>query len=346
MRFYITEEDHSTSVRAGDIRAALAYARHEVIHGQLGRPAPPGTDLWMHGIAIDGSPPMADEIAAQLLSSRAPVAIFQLCDGESMSFERIPPRVASHARLFLRNHWPRDRSRLPPDVQARLGWMPPMLKPMAPRPGRRLTERARQAVFYGTRTGFANTREGKNAREELVRLMRNSGLPFQGGILPHSDLRYPVAPELVVAPLSERAHARVIRESQICLAPWGNHPITYRFFEGLASRCLTVAQSIGDATFLDAGLEAGTHYIEIAADLSDLADVVRHYLANSDEAQRIADAGHQHFCRYFASRGKLISSYLFEATVASWGPLYRESDARTLVALSRGLAARIFPNRL
>jgi hypothetical protein len=345
MRFYFTEEDHPTAVRAGDIRAALVHARHEVIHGRLGDTPPAGTDVWLHGIGIEGSPPMPERVAVQLLSSSATIAVFQLCDGENMSFERVPVDIMGRARLFLRNHWPHDRSRIPEAAQSRMGWLPPMLKPMAPRAGRPLADRAAGAIFYGTRTGFANMAGARNAREELVRLMRCSDLPYQGGIVTHSDTRYPVPAGLLVEPLSERAHARLMLDAKICLAPWGNHHITYRFFEGLASRCLVVAQSIRDTTFLDGGLEPGTHYVEVAADLSDLTDVVRHYLANPAEAQRIADAGYRHFTQYFASRGKLVSSYLFDATVASWGSVYRASEARDVVALARSLAARAAPSR-
>jgi hypothetical protein len=345
VRFYFTEEDHPTTVRASDIRAALVHARHEVIHGRVGEAAPARTDVWLHGIAIDGSPPMAKPIADQLLATPAHIAIFQLCDGESLSFERVPSDVATRARLFLRNHWPRDRNRIPEAARARMGWLPPMLKPMAPRAGKPLAERAGGTIFYGTRTGFANMSDGKNAREETVRLMRGSDLPFQGGMVSHPDTRYPVPPELLVARVSEGAHARLLHDAKICLAPWGNHHLTYRLFEGLALRCLVVAQSIRDTTFLDGGLAAGKHYVEVAPDLSDLTDVVRHYLANLGEAQRIADAGHLHFTQYFASRGQLLAPYLYRATVDSWGSLYRPSEARDVIALSRSLAARAFPSR-
>jgi hypothetical protein len=37
-------------------------------------------------------------------------------------------------------------------------------------------------MFYGTRTGLANLPGGRNAAE-TVRLMRASGLPFEGGLL-------------------------------------------------------------------------------------------------------------------------------------------------------------------
>jgi len=63
-----------------------------------------------------------------------------------------------------------------------------------------------------------------------------------------------------------------------------------------------------------------------------------------DEAQRIADAGHRHFETYFAARGKLVSSYIFESTVASWGNLYQPATPPNLLASMRGQLSRWFPN--
>jgi hypothetical protein len=220
-----------------------------------------------------------------------------------------------------------------------------MIKPMGPHAGLPLAERRVGATFYGTRTGLANLPEGKNAREETVRRMRASGLPFIGGLSPHVEARYQAAPELVLPRMHEREHARLLRDAKVCIAPWGNHPITYRLFEGMALRCLVVAQSIRATAFLDGGLEAGRHYVEVADDLSDLVDKVRYYLDHLSGAQRIADAGHEHFRRYLAARGGLVSSWLFERAVASWGDLYRPGEQRGVVAASRGIAARFFADR-
>jgi glycosyltransferase involved in cell wall biosynthesis len=213
-----------------------------------------------------------------------------------------------------------------------------MLKPMGPHAGPPLAERPVGAIFYGTRTGLSNLADGKNAREQTVRLMRASGSP-------HAEARYQAAPDLVAPRMHEREHAKLLRGSKICIAPWGNHPLTYRLFEGMALRCLVVAQSIRATAFVDGGLEAGRHYVEIADDLSDLVEKVGYYLANLSEAQRIADAGHEHFVRHFAARGSLISSFIFEKTIASWGDLYRPGQERGVVAASRRLAARLFAER-
>jgi hypothetical protein len=345
VRFFFTEEDKLTRVRGADIRAALVHAGHEVVHGRVGQAAPAGIDVWMHGLGVAGAPPLSAAVTQPLLSSPANVVLFQLCDAASMSFERIPPALAEKARSFLRNHWPSDEQAIPALFRERIGFLPPMLKPMATQPGASLSARPLGALFYGSRTGFTNLAAGRNAREETVRRMRSSGLPFEGGLLPHDETRYHAARELLVPRMSERAHLARLKNAKLCLAPWGNHPLTYRLFEGLALGCLVVAQSVRGCALLDGGLEPGRHYVEVAADLSDLTAVVRYYLSHLDEAQRIADAGQAHFSRYLAARGRLISAWLFEASVGSWGDLYRAPEARNLSRALRGSLAGLFPGR-
>jgi hypothetical protein len=345
MRFYFTDEDQLTRVRGHEIRAALVHAHHEVRRGKPGEPAPPDADVWFHGLGVHGAPALEDHVVQGLLASRAKCVLFQLCDHPTMSFERIPEPLAARTSLFLRNHWPAEPQRIPEVFRERIGLLPPMLKPMAPSAGRELSARSGGAIFFGTRTGFANLAGGKNAREESVRLLRSSGLPFVGGISPHAEARYATSPELLVPRIKESEHAKLLADSKLCIAPWGNHPLTYRFFEGMALRCLVVAQTVRTERFLDGGLVAGRHYVEVAPDLSDLVDVVRYYLAHPAEAQTIADAGHAHFRQFFASRGSLVSSFLFEASVASWGDVYRPSAERGLARSARSVVSRLFPRR-
>jgi hypothetical protein len=340
MRFFFTEEDEHTRIRAGDIRAALVAARHEVQHGQQGEAAPMGSDVWMHGLGIAPHLPLDPALLRSLMATRAELVLFQVCDAPSMFFHRLPPELMARTRLFLRNHWPSDRSSIPQAARDRIGWLPPMLKTMRPRAGRPLSERTIATMFYGTRTGQANLPGGGNAREETVRLMRASGLPFEGGLLPHNESQYRPPAELTVPGMHKHAHTRRLRDTRICIAPWGNHPLTYRLFEGLACRCLVLAQSLRDCAIVDDGLAPGRHYVEVAADLSDLAELARHYLAHPDEAQRIADAGHRHFVDRLAARGRLVSQWIFDACVASWGSLYRPGHLHGLVPAVRAFGAR------
>jgi hypothetical protein len=175
--------------------------------------------------------------------------------------------------------------------------------------------------------------------------MRASGLPFEGGIVPSDEPLYETDHELIVSKVSTNQHARLLANAKLCLAPWGNHLLTYRLFEGLAARCLVLAQSIRRTTFIDGGLEPGRHYVEIAADLGDLTDKASYYLEHLDEAQRIADAGHRHFKQYLASRGLIVSQYIFDETVSSWGKIYRPASQRGVGSALRSLAAQWFPNR-
>jgi len=341
MRFFFTEEDDHARIRAGDIRSALVAARHDVRHGRPGDAVPHGTDVWMHGLGIDPDRPMDPALVGSLLATRAEVVLFQLCDAPSMWFQRLPPALMQRARLFLRNHWPSDRQAIPAAARDRIGWLPPMLKTMRPRAGAPLAARTIGTMFYGTRTGDANLPGGGNAREEAVRQMRASGLPFEGGLLAHDASHYRTAAELMVPRIHKHAHTRRLRNARICIAPWGNHALTYRVFEGLACRCLVLAQSLRDCAIVDDGLAPGLHYVEVAADLSDLTELARHYLAHPDEAQRIADAGHRHFVARLAARGPLVSRWIFDACVASWGALYRPSDERGIAVALRALAARL-----
>ncbi|HET9956844.1 MAG TPA: glycosyltransferase [Polyangiaceae bacterium] len=344
MRFFWTDEDRPARRRGSALRAALAYAGHSVHRGVIGDEPPPGTDVWIYGLGVVGAPAIEPRVVGQLLDAQAAVVLTQLCDAESMCFERIPHELAIRARLFLRNHWPSDSHSIPAAFRDRIGWAPPMIKSMPARPGRLLRERSHGAIFFGTRTGFSNMPGNKNAREEVVRILRASGLPFLGGLLHHGAECYRTEPSLLVPRLRERTHLKHLANSKICLAPWGNHRLTYRLFEGMAMRCLVLAQPIRSTRFLDAGLEPGTHYVEIAPDLSDLADAVRYYLNHLDEAQCIADAGHEHFKKYFAARGPLISKWIFDSVVGSWGDLYRSAAPRRARSVAIAAAARLRPS--
>jgi hypothetical protein len=191
------------------------------------------------------------------------------------------------------------------------------------------------------RTGRLNLPGSRNAREETVRMLRASGLRFEGGLLPHHEQRLQSAQDLMVPRMHKHALTRRLRHAQMCVAPWGNHVLADELLEGLACRCLVLAQSIRDCSIVDAGLQPGTHYVEVAADLSNLVELTRYYLAHQDEAQHIADAGHEHFQQRLASRGPLVSPWIFDACLASWGPWVQPGAARGWSPALRAFSARM-----
>jgi hypothetical protein len=344
VHYFFTEEDEQTRIRANDVRAALVHAGHRVTHGQPGDAPPRDADAWMTGLGWNTTIPLDPSVVRAVLAFRGCVGVFQLCDGATMAWHRLPPALVARADRFLRNHWPEGHLDTPATVRERLGFMPPMMHLMSGRPGKPLSARGRDAIFYGIRTGVtAPMADGRNSRDVLVRSMRESGLDFDGGLAQHDKPEYVPPPDLVVPRIDEKVHLRRLLDARVCLAPWGNNKLTYRLFEGLASRCLVVAQSVRGATFLDGGLTPGRHYVEVSADLSDLVETVRHYLARPDEAQAIADAGFAHFERCFAARGKLISSWMYDETVRSWGPLHEPAPGRGVVSRLKSAVARRAP---
>lgn len=82
-------------------------------------------------------------------------------------------------------------------------------------------------------------------------------------------------------------------QSKLCLHMPGNGPFTYRVaeFTGLGT-CMLSQQF---TTELPTPLIPGTHYVEIAPDLSDLRDKIDYYLAHDDEREQIAAAGREYF---------------------------------------------------
>ena len=89
--------------------------------------------------------------------------------------------------------------------------------------------------------------------------------------------------------LEEAASAR------LCLHLPGNGPFTHRVSEFLGLGTCMI--SLRFPTALHVPLEAGTHYVDIADDLSDLVEKCRHYLRHDEERERIAKLGQDFFDR-------------------------------------------------
>jgi hypothetical protein len=312
MKIYFTWEDKGNKNRVKYLRGALWRNGH-----RIAKKAPdrlPENAVWMFGL----SHKILEPLPARTLSfmERAPgnVFFYQTNDENNFGIDRIPnPNVVSKA-LFLRNHWPSDIGRIPESIRGKTGFINPLIKPCAAKPGAPIVRRSVPILFYGVNTGSRNV--NRSCREEAMRRIRAAKLPLTGGLVRHPEYQTPA--DLLVEAISPREHDRLLSDTRICLALWGNCPLTYRLFEGLSRRCFVVTPSLSSIRFADGGLSAGSHYVEVKPDLSDLVETLEYYLTHPDEAQRIADSGHRHFLKVFQFRGVDLPQPLYREIAASW----------------------------
>jgi hypothetical protein len=330
MNLHFTWEDPGNRSRTRLLRAALWRNGHRI---RFGRPERVGrNDAWMIGLSHRIRTPVSREILAVAEKAEGPVFFYQTNDENDFQAWRIEnPKVVEKA-LFLRNHWPSDIREIPESIRGKTGFINPLIKPFTARPGRPLERRSIPILFYGVNTGDAN--HGPTCREMALRLIRNAGLPLTGGLVAHPE--YATPHDLTVERMSPRRHRRLLSDARICLALWGNCPLTYRLFEGLSRRCLVVTPSLDSIRFSDCGLTPGRHYIEVKPDLSDLIKTLESCLRRPGESQRIADAGFQHFSRFFAFRGLNLPQTLYTEIVASWHGRLIEAEPSELQRRAAG----------
>jgi hypothetical protein len=322
MIIYFTWEDRGNKNRVKYLRGALWRNGHRIIK-RAPESLPEGS-VWMAGLSHKNRDPLSPQTLALMKKAPGRVFFFQTNDENDFNVERIVDRQVHENALFLRNHWPSDPERIPAEIRDRTGFLNPLIAPFGAKPGRRLADRTIPILFYGVNTGRDNYEPGRTVREEALRRIKSARLPFVGGLVAHPEYRTP--DYLRVDKISPKAHGKLMSDTRICLALWGNCPLTYRLFEGLSRRCLVAVPSLSAIQFVHCGLTPGRHYVEVKPDLSDLVGKLEDYLGNPVEAQQIADAGHRHFCENFRFSGVNLPQPLYADIVRSWRGRFAEAN--------------------
>jgi hypothetical protein len=316
MRLHFTGDGRQSYHRIRYLWGALIRNGHSVHRSRSHVPARRDREVWFHDVEYQF--PFTDALLEPLLAFPGEVVLYRTDDTPDFPLEKLPAELVRRARLFLGPHWEADPARIPSELEGRIGYVNPILDPLPAHAGSRLADRAPRAAFLGVRTGGENLPDGRNARETGLRLLRDAGVPIEGGLV--SGVPSP-PPDLEVERVPRRVYRERLDGSRVCLCLWSFAPLTYRLFEGFSRRNLVITQSLASARFADGGMRAGEHYVEVAPDLSDLVDVVIHHLEQPDESQRIADAGHELFRRHFGFRGLDLPQPLFEEITATWDGL-------------------------
>ncbi len=329
MKIHFTGDGRQSFDRTRYLWGALIKNFHSVSKSRRWKPPPRDCDIWFHDVEYQF--PFTEHLKDRLHGFPGRLVFYRTDDTMDFPFQKIPDDLLSRADLFLASHWKADASAVPEALRDRWGYINPILRPFSSHPGSPLRDREKTVVFYGVRTGGKNLPDGRNSREEAVRLLQGEALPFDGGLV-YGGPDHPTPESVLVRRLSRQEHFQRLDRTSICLCLWGYCPLTYRFFEGLSRRNLVVTQTLSGLRFARAGLEAGVHYVEIKADLSDMLEKLDYFLTHTDEAQRIADAGHERFTSHFAFRGLDFPQPLFEEICGTWGGMLEEVRNPTLRA--------------
>jgi hypothetical protein len=328
MKIHFTGDGRQSFDRTRFLWGALIKNYHRVTKSRRWKPPPADCDVWFHDVEVQF--PFTDHLRDRLHDFPGSLVFYRTDDTLDFPFRKIPDDLLARANLFLASHWKAEAA-VPGAVRDRWGYINPILRPFSPQRGSPLRDRERTTVFYGVRTGGRNLPDGGNSREEAVRILQAEDVPFEGGLVDGGP-EYATPEELLVPRISGKEHFRRLDSTSICLCLWGHCPLTYRFFEGLSRRNLVVTQTLSGLRFARAGLEPGVHYVEIQADLSDMLEKLDYYLNHTNEAQRIADAGHERFRTHFAFRGLDFPQPLFEEICGTWGDMLQEVRKPTLRA--------------
>jgi hypothetical protein len=322
-----TEEDSITHSQARYLRGGLWRNCHRVRVLRAFDRVPPA-DMWFHGLFYKTGSPFPEPVRCAMERFTGKIVFFQNDDDLSFALDKIPDSLRDRAALFLRNVWPANADDIHPSIRERTGLLNPFLKPCRAKAGTELICRPHRVSFFGAATGG-----GGLSRVKALRLLREAGVPFVGGLFNAPDLAPPPR-EFAADPLPKKTYLQTLGNTQLSLALHGNNPLSFRFFESFSRRCLVIAQDLGGIRFAGCGISAGRHYIAVKQDLSDLVDCVRYYLDHPAEAQAIANAGFAHFSSNFQFSGVDMSQPLYDEIVSSWKGVAFPQGRKTPFALA------------
>jgi hypothetical protein len=311
MKILFSEEDSITHTQARYLRGGLLrnYHRVRVLRSFT---TIPSADLWFHGLYQKAEIPFPDPVRQGMELFNGRIIFFQHDDRLDFTVDKIPPSLRERAQAFLRNVWPSDGEKIDPAVRGKTGLLNPFLKPTRAQAGPALNCRRLPVSFYGS-----PTRGEHFTRVDALRLLKKAGLPLVGGL--YASPEVPLPPDdLIVQPLSRQEYLRTLADTRVALVLHGYNPLTFRLFECFSRRCLVMVQDLSSIRYADCGLTAGQHFVAFKQDLSDLADQVRYYLANPDQAQLIANAGFAHFKKHFHFSGVNLPQPLYRDIVQTW----------------------------
>lgn len=324
-KIFFTAESGNVKNRAKYIRGGLFRNGYSIF-----KQSPTETDdqqsLWFHGLTENQK--LSDRYIKPMEAFRGKLVFFRNDDSNSFFIDQIPSHLFEKSHRILRNHWPSNSKLVDPNILEKSGFINPILKPNKSFFGKDLIHRENDITFYGKMTGGNNLHGNENARVKGIEICKGLPYRFKGGLIPSKDYNHPK--HLEVIPIKQIEHMHLLNNTKICLAFWGNSPLTYRLFEGLASRCLVIAQSLESIKFANCMLEPNKHFLEVKPDLSDLEEKIYSGLNDLHFAQDIANNGYNHFKKHFEFDGVNLPQTLYEEIISTWNNILQTKPINTI----------------
>lgn len=332
MKIVFSEDSNLVHVRARQMRGGLLRNYHhvEVIREFSNVP---DADIWFHGLSNLPEKPFPLVIQEQLDKFEGKIVFFQNDDSSQINLDKIPQSLRTKTTIYLRNVWPSDPQLIHPSVCQKKGFLNPMVKPDTARAGKNLKFREHKLSFYGAASG--GTRFN---RLHALQIIKDAQLPFLGGIFKKPEYTAQIPEHFAVDILPSKVYTDILGNTQVSLALHGDNPLTFRLFESFSRRCLVIAQDLNEISFVDCGLKDGVHYVSVKKDLSDLVERCNYFQNHLDEAQVIADAGFNHFKKYFQFNGVNMTQPLFNEITKTWTNLNLSQGQLTPYSLAIKLA--------
>lgn len=270
----------------------LKYCGHEIgINDD-----PSTSDIWLYEFwqpNFSDPLPISDE---EILKYKGKFLFFSVDDGAATWVGKLSPLVRKRIDGWVTNAIHRFRTDYAPeDMYDRF-----VLIPLFPIPYRKLLHlpRKNQIIFYATATG--GMRDGKNLRVEAARILKNSSLPFIGGIVgtdnpvlngQYDDVKVDYLPNTQLFDLLDTSTL------SLCLS--GNVAITYRHFESMRSKCAMISTPVTTMWnwFHDDKMKGS--FIPIKRNLANLISVCERALKEEENTANYAETGYQIYSKFY-----------------------------------------------
>jgi len=171
--------------------------------------------------------------------------------------------------------------------------------------------------FINTLHNASSVPAGDRPIDMQTRIGKSGGGWYYQRMRQHSVDQVAAIENLRISPpgkLNYKAFMLEMRQSKLCFSPFGYGELCWRDIEAMVSGTVLIKPNMGHLDTLPDLYEPDVTYLTVSWDFSDLEEVVRHALADTEQRERIADAAFRRMVTYVREETFVDDiSFLFSA---------------------------------